>query len=154
MVGWHHQLNGHEIEQALGDRWWRTGKPDVLQSIGSQRLGQNWTIEWQKIDNSKDYLLPLSFHIYKKSVSLIDTSGSLEAQRVNNMTAMWETCVQPLGPKDLQEKGMATHSSFNAWRIHGKRNPEGYSPWCRIQSEEIPQKDAMFSTGCLLNLVQ
>ena len=24
MVGWHHQLNGHEIEQGPG-RWWRTG---------------------------------------------------------------------------------------------------------------------------------
>ena len=32
MVGWHHQLNGHEFEQALG-KWW-TGKPQVLQSVG------------------------------------------------------------------------------------------------------------------------
>ena len=31
MVGWHHRLNGHEIEQALG-----VGDgPDVLQSMGS-----------------------------------------------------------------------------------------------------------------------
>ena len=28
MVGWHHQLNGHESEQG---RWWGTGKPGVLQ---------------------------------------------------------------------------------------------------------------------------
>ena len=34
MVGWHHHLNGHEFEQAPGDR--RTGKPDVLQTIGLQ----------------------------------------------------------------------------------------------------------------------
>ena len=37
MIGWHHQLNGHESEQTLGDSG-RTGKPDVLQSMGSQRI--------------------------------------------------------------------------------------------------------------------
>ena len=30
MVGWHHRLNGHEFEQALG--------VGVLQSMGSQRV--------------------------------------------------------------------------------------------------------------------
>ena len=25
--------------------WWRTGRPGVLQSMGSQRIGQNWTTE-------------------------------------------------------------------------------------------------------------
>ena len=34
MIGWLHRLNGHEFEQALGS-WWRTGKPGVLQSMGS-----------------------------------------------------------------------------------------------------------------------
>ena len=37
MVGWHHQIDGHE--------WW-TEKPGVLQSMGSQRVGtqlSNWT---------------------------------------------------------------------------------------------------------------
>ena len=40
MVGWHHQLNRHELEQALGvgDR---QGKPGVVQSMGSQRVGHN-----------------------------------------------------------------------------------------------------------------
>ena len=40
MVGWHHRLNGHEFEQAPGDEGQRrTGKPGVLQSLGSQRVG-------------------------------------------------------------------------------------------------------------------
>ena len=34
MVGWHHQLNGHEFEPA-------PGQPGVLQSVGSQRVGHN-----------------------------------------------------------------------------------------------------------------
>ena len=47
MVGWPHRLDGHEFEQALGDREasGRTGKPSMLQSMGSQsqtRLS-NWT---------------------------------------------------------------------------------------------------------------
>ena len=39
------------------------------------------------------------------------------AQMVKNPPAMWETCVQSLGGKDLLEEGMATHSSILAWGI-------------------------------------
>ena len=42
---------------------------------------------------------------------------SLVAQIVKNSPAARETWVQYLGPEDLQEKGMATHSSILAWRI-------------------------------------
>ena len=34
MVGWHHQLDGHEFEQAPGTDD-GTGTPSVLQSMGS-----------------------------------------------------------------------------------------------------------------------
>ena len=37
MVGWHHQLNGHAFEQALGDGDGQ-GKPE---SLGSQRVGHD-----------------------------------------------------------------------------------------------------------------
>ena len=37
MTGWHHQLNGHEFEQAPGVGKGQ-GKPGVLQSVGSQRV--------------------------------------------------------------------------------------------------------------------
>ena len=30
---------------ASSGRWWRTGKPDVLQSMGSQRIQHNWAAE-------------------------------------------------------------------------------------------------------------
>ena len=38
MVGWYHQLNGHEFEQALelADR-----EHGLLQSLGSQRVGHD-----------------------------------------------------------------------------------------------------------------
>ena len=38
IVGWHHQLNGHEFEQALGDGD-GAGKCGMLQSLGSQKVG-------------------------------------------------------------------------------------------------------------------
>ena len=34
MVGWHHRLNGHEFEQALGDGEGQGRKPGMLQSMG------------------------------------------------------------------------------------------------------------------------
>ena len=41
MVGWHHQLGGLEFEQAVGvGRWW-TGKPGMLQSIESRKVGHD-----------------------------------------------------------------------------------------------------------------
>ena len=33
---------------ANSGRWWRTGKPGVLQSIGSQRIRHNWVTEEQQ----------------------------------------------------------------------------------------------------------
>ena len=44
MVGWHHQLNGHEV-WASSRRWWRTRRPGMLQSIRSQRVKHDWAME-------------------------------------------------------------------------------------------------------------
>ena len=46
MVGWHHQLNGHEFEHP-----WeivRAGKPGVLQFMGSQRIRHGVETEQQQ----------------------------------------------------------------------------------------------------------
>ena len=40
MVGWHHQLDGHEFEQTPGDGEGQ-GSLAMLQSMGSQRIRQN-----------------------------------------------------------------------------------------------------------------
>ena len=48
MVGWHQQLDGHEFEQALGigdGQGSLAWKPGVLQSMGWQRVGHNWSTE-------------------------------------------------------------------------------------------------------------
>ena len=43
MVGWHHQLNGHEFEQILGDGEGQ-GNLVYCSPMGSQRVGHNWTM--------------------------------------------------------------------------------------------------------------
>ena len=35
-------------------RWWRTGKPGVLQSMGSQTVGHDWAIEQQQLNFSTE----------------------------------------------------------------------------------------------------
>ena len=38
---------------ARSRRWWRIGKPGMLQSIGSQRVGHDWAIEQQHQEDTK-----------------------------------------------------------------------------------------------------
>ena len=43
--------------------------------------------------------------------------GSLMAQTVKNLPAVWETWIPSLGWENPLEEGKATHSSILAWRI-------------------------------------
>ena len=47
-VGWHHQLEWTGVWATSQRQWW-TGKPGVLQCMGSQRGGQTWATEQQQI---------------------------------------------------------------------------------------------------------
>ena len=49
----------------------------------------------------------------------------LVAQTVNNLPAMQETSVRPLGQEDPLAKGKVTHSSILAWRIPWREEPGG-----------------------------
>ena len=48
MVGWHHRLDA-----ANSGSWWWTGRPGVLQSMGSQRARQDWAtkLNWTTMSN-------------------------------------------------------------------------------------------------------
>ena len=52
----------------------------------------------------------------------LSSRASPVTQTVKNLPTVWETWVQSLGQGDPLEKGMATHSSILAWRIHWKRS--------------------------------
>ena len=47
MVRWNYQFNEQEFEQT--ERQWRTGKPKMLQSMGSQRVRHNWVNNYMYI---------------------------------------------------------------------------------------------------------
>ena len=61
------------------------------------------------------------------------------AQMIKNPPTMQETQVAPLGREDPLEKGVATHSSTLAWRIHGQRSLAGYSPCVHRESDSTEQ---------------
>ena len=44
MVGWHHQTQWTRVWVGSRIRWW-TGRPGMLQFMGSQRVGHNWATE-------------------------------------------------------------------------------------------------------------
>ena len=65
---------------------------------------------------------------------------------VNNLPAMQETQVQPLGWEDALEKGMQPTPAFLPGEFHGQRSPVGYSP----QSHKELDTTARLTLGWLL----
>ena len=61
------------------------------------------------------------------------------AQTVNNLPAMQETQVWPLGQEDFLEKRMTIHSSIPAWRIPGIEEPDGLQSWSHRESDMTEQ---------------
>ena len=48
MVGWCNWFSGTWVWASFGGRWWMTGKPAVLQSMGSERVRHHWETEQQQ----------------------------------------------------------------------------------------------------------
>ena len=55
----------------------------------------------------------------------LEERASLVAQTVKNPPAMWETCVRSLHGEDPLEEGMATHSSILAGELPWREVPGG-----------------------------
>ena len=90
-------FHSHALEKEMATHSsvlaWRipgTGEPGGLLSMGSHRVGHDWS----------DL-----------------AAAALVAQNIMKLSAMQETWVWSLGCKDPLEKGMATHYSILAWRI-------------------------------------
>ena len=67
--------------------------------------------------------------LFGNNIKLSISWASLVAQLVKNPPKIWETWVQSLALEAPLQKGMTTHSSILAWRIHGL-----YSLWGRKES--------------------
>ena len=76
-----------------------------------------------------------AFGIILKGTGYSQSWVCLVVQTVKHPPAMQETQVWYLGWEDPLEKGMATHSSILAWRIHGQRSLECYKPLGHKESD-------------------
>ena len=64
MAGWHHRLDG--CVWVNSGSWWWTGRPGVLQFMGSQRVGHDWVTELNWTDLLKFYSMVVPLRIYLK----------------------------------------------------------------------------------------
>ena len=53
-----------DMSLSSSGRWWRTGKPGVLQSMGSQRVWHNWATEQWQLNRTKNWPSPEEGRIY------------------------------------------------------------------------------------------
>ena len=63
MAGWHHQCNGHETWANFG-RWWGTGRPGVVQSMGSQTVGHYLATE-QQLQSCWPIVIQIAYGIFR-----------------------------------------------------------------------------------------
>ena len=77
-VGWMASSTQWTWVWASSGRWWRTGKPGVLQSTGSQRVGHDWATEqqWGEEDSYTRTLILLLFS-FGASLFLLQASWEL-----------------------------------------------------------------------------
>ena len=96
-------------------RYWRTGKPGVLQSMGSQKVRHDLATE-QYIIGHQNHSSLNNFILCKTRLST-RLRTSLGVQMVKHLSTMRETRVRSLGREDPLEKEMAIHFSTIAWKI-------------------------------------
>ena len=131
---------------------WRipgTGEPGGLQSMGSHRVGHNWSdlaaaaaaacIQWALRSTSQSSVELFRDRQVRGDVSC--TQLCLTQGLPGSSAGKESACsVGDLG--SILEKGMATHSGTLAWRIPWTEEPGGgYSPWGRKESEQLSTMD-------------
>ena len=96
-------------------------EPGGLQSMGSKRVGHDWTT------NAFTFFMAGNTPFLRRITKL---QNSLVAQMVKSLPAMWETQIWSLSWEDPLEKEMATNPVFLPRKCHGQREEPGglYSP--------------------------
>ena len=108
--------------------WWWTGKPGMLQSMGSQRVGLEWVTELNWYTYGSFWIVNPATILYIRHLTYMSlhVGASQVALMVKNPPANAEdikTQVWYLGQEDPLEKEMATQSSILAWRIPWTEEP-------------------------------
>ena len=128
--------------------WWWTGKPGVLQSMGSQRVGHDWAtelnwirlvwywwkaryVDWWGKTVSRDKLIIVWLNNFWW---VLRQWASLVAQPVKNPPAVQETWVWSLVWED-SPGGHGNPLQYSCLENpHGQKSLAGYSLWCHKES--------------------
>ena len=105
--------------------WWWTGKPGMSQSMGLQRVRQDWVTELNLTESH--YRGPPS-GIYLNLITSV-------AQMVKHLSTMWETQVWSLGREVPWRRKWQSTPVLLPGKSHGQRSLVGYSPWGRKESD-------------------
>ena len=84
MVGWHHQPNGHEIEQVLEDGK-EQGSLVYLQSVGLQGVRHNWTTEQQQPYHTQVFEIINLFQILQLNKEVLYDWGYQYSRLINKI---------------------------------------------------------------------
>ena len=131
MVEWHHRFNG--CTWANSKRWWGTGKPGMLQSLGLQRVGHNLATEQQQ----------------QRETWYQTSKWNWILKTVTTFAQIWLWHTRPAAVK-MGHRHSLCYSSGQAWALH-QRLPFPFSAPCFIS---WPQQSLHTSTtgplfGCL-----
>ena len=124
MVGWHHQLNGHEFEQTPGDGEGQ-GNLACCTPWGSKELDRTETEQQPTSKEASGGWNRLLVSWYKPSMTE-DFPGS---SAIKNLPAMQEMRVWAWVRKILWGRNWQAPPIFLPGEFHGQRSLVGYSPW-------------------------
>ena len=124
MVGWHHQLNGDEFEQTLGD--WRTEEPGVPQSLGSQRVRHDLVTKPPPPPKIKRKEILISVNVLKSTKMVYKDLSLLPRKCFNCLSpqiccccSVTHSCPTPCDTMDCSRPGLpAPHRFPKSIQIH------------------------------------
>ena len=118
-------------------RWWRTRKPGMLQSMGSQRVGHDWATEQQqkecKTKNSENFIMIMQGKRECQGKVRFKTSlNSLEGEE------RWDT-----------EQGTWGHQAPQGGAFDNFQDPERKTvKEALMMKDQAKDKEDLFNAGC------
>ena len=122
--------------------WW-TGKPGVLQSMGSQRFGPDWATElnWTELNLSHRYFILFLFHIISASIFYVHLYAFLSLNSLNNpvcVCSVTELCLRVwlfVNPWAVKPQSSSVHRIIQARILEWVAMPSSRgSSWPTVQT--------------------